>query len=253
MIARPRTLRHATRRARGRVVVRRSLPVLLAAAACVAPPAAAAVRYPRHTKVTATVFWIGEPVGNGSSENNALSAWDDAWQAHYGGFDDWTYRRSAPYFPRFKPHENPFYLDLPYNDFNEDGTPRAGRELVVPWAGRYAQELAADRPFSLLKNRWVKLWRRVGGRTVTCYGQIEDSGPYVYDDAAYVFGANDPRPRSRRANNAGIDVSPALRDCLSFEGLNDDENTVGWQFVEASQVPRGPWRLVITTRQVFWH
>ena len=56
----------------------------------------------------------------------------------------------------------------------------------------------------------MKVWRRVGGRTVTCYGQIDDSGPYVYDDATYVFGANDPRPRSRRARNAGMDVSPAL-------------------------------------------
>ncbi|MGI9332403.1 MAG: hypothetical protein ACR2RL_04525, partial [Gammaproteobacteria bacterium] len=33
--------------------------------------------YPLHTNITATAFWVGEPVGNGSSEDNALSAYDD--------------------------------------------------------------------------------------------------------------------------------------------------------------------------------
>ena len=43
---------------------------------------------PDHTNITATVFWIGEPVGNGSTENNAVSAYDDRWLEHYGGVDD---------------------------------------------------------------------------------------------------------------------------------------------------------------------
>jgi hypothetical protein len=212
-------------------------------------------RYPVHSNVVATVFWVGEPQGNGSSENNAISAWDDRWQQHYGGFDD-PARRAFPFFPPFRAGENPFYLDLPYNDFDDDGDPRADRMRVVPWAKQLAASVAAadraDRPYSLLKNRWVKLWRRVGGRTLTCYGQIEDAGPYVYDDAAYVFGSRDPRPRSREANNAGLDVSPALRDCLRFPGLNDAETRVSWQFVERAAVPKGPWTIVVTTRQVYW-
>jgi hypothetical protein len=213
------------------------------------------LRYPVHTNITATVFWIGEPQGNGSSENNAVSAWDDRWLEHYGGVDD-PARRTYPFLPSFRPRENPFYLDLPYNDFDDDGTPRSGRTRIVPWAKQVAPALAAaeraGRPFSLLKNRWVKLWRRVGGRTLTCYGQIEDSGPYVYDDAAYVFGAHDPRPRSRVARNAGLDVSPAIRDCLRFPGLNDDSTRVSWRFVERRDVPAGPWTRVVTTRQVYW-
>jgi hypothetical protein len=32
------------------------------------------VSYPLHTDITATVFWIGEPQGDGSSEDNAVSA-----------------------------------------------------------------------------------------------------------------------------------------------------------------------------------
>jgi len=131
--------------------------------------------------------------------------------------------------------------------------PRANRTLVVPWAADYRSELAAaaraGRPFSLLKNRWLRIGANNGR---DCYAQWEDSGPYVYDDAAYVFGASDVGPRSRRARNAGIDVSPAVRDCLGFAGLNDDENVVDWQFVEERDVPPGPWKRVVTTRQVFW-
>jgi hypothetical protein len=211
--------------------------------------------YSVHRAITATVFWIGEPEGNGSSENNAISAWDDAWLAHYGGVDDpWTRRRGADgYFPtQFAPRENPFYVDLPYDDFDDHGRPRPDRESVVPWAASYAAEVRAfrarGRPFSLLKNRWVNLLR--GSRI--CYAQWEDSGPYRYDDATYVFGSGAALPASRLAHRAGIDVSPAVRDCLAFRGLNNDENEVDWQFVEAAQVPPGPWTRVVTTRQVFW-
>jgi hypothetical protein len=86
----------------------------------------------------------------------------------------------------------------------------------------------------------------------TCYAQWEDSGPYVYDDANYVFGSHDARPRSRSARGAGLDVSPAVRDCLRFNGLNNDENTVDWRFVDDRDVPKGPWLRVVTRRQIFW-
>jgi hypothetical protein len=235
-------------------VTRAALALLLTA--MVVPPCigASGATYPLHTNITATVFWIGEPKGNGSSENNAVSAWDDDWLKHYGGFDD--YRRvriaSRNYFPPFTPRENPFYFDLPYNDFRSDGRPRKDRASVVPWASDLQRELAASkrrgRPFSLLKNRWIKLMR--GGKV--CYAQWEDSGPYVYDDAAYVFGSDDRRPQNRRANKAGIDVSPAVRDCLGFKGLNNDQNKVDWQFVDRAAVPNGPWQRVVTMRQIAW-
>ena len=86
-------------------------------------PASGTNAFPLHTRVTATVFWIGEPVGNGSSEDNSLSAWDDAWKAHYGGVDDPAAR--SGYLPNgFAPRENPFYFDLPYNDFDDNGERR---------------------------------------------------------------------------------------------------------------------------------
>jgi hypothetical protein len=210
--------------------------------------------YPLHTGITATVFWVGEPQGNGSSEDNALSAWDDDWLAHYGGLDDYGPRDgAADFFPTgFAPQENPFYFDLPYNDFDARGRSRPDRERVVPWAAQYARELAnskrSGKQFSLLKNRWVEI--SFGGNV--CYAQWEDSGPYVYDDAAYVFGSDDRRPRSLEAENAGMDVSPAVRDCLGFSGLNNAENKVDWRFVEEPEVPAGPWRRVVTSRQVSW-
>ncbi len=207
------------------------------------PPPTSGTTYPLHTNITAAVFWVGEPIGNGSSEDNGLSAWDDAWQTHYGGFDD-PQNRIGYYPVGFIPKENPFYLDLPYNDFNDNGSRRSNASQVIPWAG----EKTWTSRESMLKNRWVKLMRN----GITCYGQIEDSGPYVYDDANYVFGTSDQRPRSTIANNAGMDVSPALRDCLQFNGWNNVDNKVDWQFVNAADVPPGPWKDIITTSQVYW-
>ena len=228
------------------------LALLLAVAASFSAGGAAAVTYPVHRAVTATVFWIGEPVGNGSTENNAVSAWDDRWLQHYGGVDTpgKRFARNGFFPSSFRPSENPFYFDLPYDDFDDAGNPRPDRMSLVPWARSLAAQVAAyarrGLPFSVLKNRWVKLRR--GART--CYAQWEDSGPYVYDDSAYVFGT--ARPRSTRANGAGLDVSPAVRDCLAFAGLNNADNRVDWQFVDAAAVPAGPWKRVVTTRQVFW-
>jgi hypothetical protein len=49
-----------------------------------------------------------------------------------------------------------------------------------------------------------------------------------------------------------MDVSPAIRDCLKFNGLNNDSNKVDWQFVDAKDVPVGPWKNIITTSQIDW-
>jgi hypothetical protein len=199
--------------------------------------------YPMHTNITAAVFWVGEPQGNGSSEDNAISAWDDTWEADYGGYDDYQNRNG--YYPAgFIPKENPFYLDLPYNDFNDNGDRKSNALQVVSWASTQTWQ---DNE-SMMKNQWVKITKD----GTTCYGQIEDSGPYQYNDYAYVFGINDPRPKSTTANNAGMDVSPALRDCLHFSGLNNVDNKVDWQFIKSTDVPNGPWKDIVTTSQINW-
>jgi hypothetical protein len=84
----------------------------------------------------------------------------------------------------------------------------------------------------------------------TCYGQIQDAGPGQYNDADYVFGTNDRRPKNTKFNSAGMDVSPALNGCLGFTDLNGDNDHVDWRFVEPADVPGGPWRTLVTTSGV---
>lgn len=49
-------------------------------------------------------------------------------------------------------------------------------------------------------------------------------------------------PKNTLNDNAGIDVSPAVKDCLNLE----DIDKVTWQFVTFSEVPNGPWKNIIT-------
>ncbi len=213
--------------------------------------------YPWHTNIVATTFWVGEIFDPQAPDGSqTYSTYDSAWLQSYGGCDgvvaDGTCRTEARtasngYFPtRMTPRENPFYLDLPYDDIH-NGAAFEERARVIPWAGgaAYAGK-GTDTAFSYMKNRWVRI--RSGGRE--CYGQIQDAGPGQYQDTAYVFGADDARPANRRFNGAGMDVSPALNGCLGFKQLNGQEDRVDWQFVDAGAVPPGPWTSIVTTRQV---
>ena len=221
------------------------------------PGAPSGSGYPEHTGIVATTFWVGEIFDPSASDGSqVLSTFDSLWQEHYGGCDGQitgggceTEPRTAgnDYFPTaITPLENPFYLDLPFDDIND---PRAfaRRDSVVPWAGQepYVSH-QGDNGFSYLKNRWVAI--SYGG--ATCYAQIEDAGPGEYDDAEYVFGADDARPLNARYGGAGMDVSPAVVGCLGFEELNGEQAGVSWRFVDDGDVPAGPWTRVITTSQV---
>lgn len=209
--------------------------------------------YPWHTDITATTFWVGEvfdpDAEDGSQE---ISTYDPDWLTSYGGCDgvmvdgrcETEVRSSAnDYFPTaMTPRENPFYLDLPFDDVNDD-TAFQMRGDVVPWADDepYADRVD-DRDVSLMKDRWVML--RKGDRV--CFGQVEDAGPGEYHDAEYVFGSDDVRPRNARYGGAGLDVSPAINGCLGFSAVNGTVDAVDWRFVEEHEVPRGPWKKVVT-------
>jgi len=217
-------------------------------------------QYPWHTDIVATTFWVGEILDSSTSDGSQeVSTYDALWMQDYGGCDGLvrggecrTERRDAAngFFPtRMTPLQNPFYLDLPFDDIH-NATAFAMRREVVPWAEDPAYlGRADDLTFSFMKNRWVEL--RKGDRT--CYGQIEDAGPAVYDDARYVFGGDDPRPANTRFNGAGLDVSPALNGCLGFRYLNGRDDRVDWRFVDQADVPDGPWtRIVTRTGVVPW-
>ncbi len=175
---------------------------------------------------TATVFWVGEreSTDNGYIHNRA-SAWDEKWQQHFGGVDDPV--RRCGYRPcAFVPKQNSFYVALPYIERTENDTIKTSARSI-PWFRE--QAFMSGR---LLRGRWVEV--RVGKRQ--CFGQWEDVGPFESDDAAYVFGTAGT-PKNMVDAHAGIDLSPALRDCLGVS----DVSSVAWRFVEAHAVPKGPW------------
>ena len=214
-------------------------------------------QYPWHRDIVATTFWVGEVMDPSASDGSQeYSTYDSNWLANYGGCDGVvkdgvcrTERRDASndFFPtRITPRQNPFYLDLPFDDINNPNA-FAIRAKVIPWANDPGYRGRADDPaFSFMKNRWVQLAK--GGNT--CYGQIQDAGPTVYDDAAYVFGSSDPRPANSRFNGAGLDVSPALNGCLGFNQLDGQNDRVAWRFVDNADVPDGPWTRIVTSSPV---
>jgi hypothetical protein len=221
------------------------------------PQAAPTDPYPWHTNIVSTTFWVGEIFDpNASDGSQVISTYDANWYANFGGCDGVIAKGACSteartgtngYYPlHMTPKQNPFYLDLPFDDINDAGA-YSSRGQVIPWATSpaYAPYIH-DSDVSLMKNRWVELTK--SGQT--CYGQIEDAGPGDYDDANYVFGSTNARPENARYGGAGLDVSPALNGCLKFAELDGDSDQLSWRFIDADQVPKGPWTSLITATPV---
>lgn len=177
--------------------------------------------------ITATVFWVGEEPRPGNPVGNDKSSWDPYWQQTFGGFDSPDARNG--YLPAgFYPMQSPFYIALPFNDMDPaTGKLRAGADQYIPW---YWEDFRGP-AITVCDGRWVAI--RYGGRT--CYAQWRDVGPFRTDDVDYVFGPKPPLPN--RNDNAGIDVSPAVRD---FLGIASGAK-VDWKFVDDEEVAGGPW------------
>ena len=195
-------------------------------------------KYPLHQNVTTTYFWTGESASKDNQyTDNLSSAWDSKWVDHFGGVDDPNDR--IGFLPaKFAPLENPFYFALPYDDFSSDGSRKYDANSTVYWSN----EKNWDDSESMVKNRWIKITK--GNETV--YAQWEDAGPFEYDDKNYVFGTL--MPKNKLNNNAGLDVSPAVKDYLGL--FHHGRNKVSWQFVDFDNVPDGPWKKIITISQV---
>ncbi len=194
--------------------------------------------YPIHKKITTTIFWIGEKANyqNGNIANRD-SAWDMRWLEHYGGIDT-PDDRSGYYPASFIPKENPFYFALPYTDYNSSGRKRSAYKYI-PWSNEKA---AWPNNESMCKNRWIMI---IHGSRIA-YAQWEDVGPFENNDANYVFGT--AKPANKINNNAGLDVSPAVRDYLGLSNIDQ----VDWRFVNEEDVPNGPWKEIVTDSQVYW-
>lgn len=186
-------------------------------------------KYPWHRQVTATVFWIGEEESEDNDFiSNSESIWDKTWQQNYGGIDDPKNRNG--FLPKdFTPSQNPFYIALPYTDIS--GGVRKENSKNTPW---YESEAAPSR--TILKNRWLELQTA----EKSCYAQWEDVGPFETDDYDYVFG--EASPKNNFGVGAGIDISPAVRDCLGV----GDVSKLDWRFVDFEDVPDGDWKKIIT-------
>jgi len=247
-----------------------------------ATPPASGRTYPWHTNIISTTFWVGEIFNASLADGSQVcSTYDSQWALHFGGANLGTVPSGSPgcpgstwgtcdgtwnathtqcateirtatnnYYPtQLTPLENPFYLDLPYDDIN-DTTGYANRCTTIPWANDpgWAGH-CTDQNFSYMKNRWVQI---TGPNGNTCYGQIQDAGPShgnLYHDTNYVFGTNDTQPTQGQFNNAGMDVSPALNGCLGFAELDGQNDKINWRFIDQANVPTGPWTHTITTRQ----
>jgi hypothetical protein len=184
--------------------------------------------YPWRPYITTTVFWVGEQSVDNAAISNEQSAWDSDWFASYGGYDDPSLQSRRNFVPiDFLPRQNPFYVALPYNDVDEEHHTKPEAPQVIPW---FKNAFVRDGQ-SVCKGRWIEIRHR--GKA--CYAQWEDVGPFQSDDLEYVFG--EQRPRPNRNGDAGLDVSPAVRDYL---GLGDID-FCDWRFVDFARVPRGPW------------
>lgn len=176
--------------------------------------------YPWKWDILTTVFWIGNDRTAFTPTTNFDSAWDTKWHENFGGEDDPKNRKS--YRPRsFIPELNPFYVALPFNDV-------AFPEKAKKWVPWFTRDFV-KRYQSVCKGKWVAV--HCNGRF--CFGTWEDVGPFRVDNAEYVFGdgpVNTP-------TGAGLDVSPAMRDYLNMSGRAKCD----WRFVEADEVPPGPW------------
>lgn len=175
--------------------------------------------------ITSTLFWVGEDAGQNNPVHNHSSSWDTYWKESYGGTDSPTKRNG--WFPAsFVPKQTPFYVALPYNDLTRNGH-RSEASKVIPWYW----EKYRGQGVSVCHGQWLAIHK--GGKI--CYARWMDVGPFTIDDWKYVFGGD--FPRANRNGNAGIDISPAIRDYLGVSGMD----AVDWSFIRETDVPQGPW------------
>jgi hypothetical protein len=130
--------------------------------------------------------------------------------------------------------ENLFYVGLPYAELDASGNFKKSAN-TIPW---YKPGLSP-----LLKNHWVEIVH-MGS---VCFAQWEAVGPNGDDDFAYVFGSS-TIPMSMLGERAALEVSPMLSKCL---GMTDSDIT-SWRFVDASEVPSGPWKDIVTSSGPNW-
>ncbi len=183
---------------------------------------------PWKKDITATVFWVGEKPSGANKTPNHKSSWDTKWAINFGGYDNPDPKARRGYRPKaFVPKQNPFYIALPYNDVKSYKEHKREASRVIPWFKYYFERPGK----TVCKGMWVQIMH--DGKS--CFAQWEDCGPWETTDYKYVFGRS--KPKTKKNNAAGIDISPAIRDYL---GLKSGEKC-HWRFVPFHRIPYGPW------------
>jgi len=187
------------------------------------------LNYPWHKNITISVFWIGEKPTPRNPTPNAASSWDTNWQQNYGGYDNPDPKARTGYRPTaFIPRQNPFYIALPYNDCINHRMHKPEAKALIPWFKRVNPKPGK----TSCKGRWIKIVRN----EKVCYAQWEDCGPFFTDDYAYVW--QNKTPKNKQNQNAGLDISPAVRDYMGIKS----GSKVHWRFIDFKDVPKvGPW------------
>ena len=194
-------------------------------------------KYPSHT-VMATIFGVDEEASaDNAGISNQVTAWDSNPAKRFGGVDDLNNRTKEGLPVDFTPKHNPYYFALPADEFNENGLIPGARE-ASPWNG---EKVGSNE--SLFKSRWIKITRE--GIEEPVYAQWLDTGPSDNPDEtrdySYVFGGSSATPQNTFGLKAGIDLSPAAAHVLGFS-VKEGGAAVTWQFVDAEDVPDGPWK-----------
>jgi len=189
-------------------------------------------RYPWKTGIVTTMFAVGYAKAGEAPHKG--SVWDPDWETSYGGMDDPDPAARRKFIPvDFIPRQNPFYIALPYNDV-DGGATKPEAKVIIPWFKEITAKGGWKEGQSVCRDRWLAI-RSAAGKV--CYAQWSDCGPFVTDHWEYVFGNEKPRPNED--GGAGLQVSPAVRDYLEL----GNTDVTDWKFVEASEVPNGPWAI----------
>lgn len=218
----------------------------------------------------ASTFYIGEEANASNAQiSNVQTAWSDFALTDFGsGPDGWGpkdpdnwegawYKRNG-WCPALGKNgvikQNPFYVALPTPDHDSNGKLTEAEPWVAK-AAEYLPELTKypGGHFSDDQAPFKNLWVQIKYGTKVAYGQIQDVGPsdeqgVVAADYAYVWDPQVTDSKNSFGLKADIDLSPAITDYLSTGG----NANVKFRIVPASQVPAGPWKVIVTTAGPHW-
>lgn len=196
----------------------------------------AQILYPWKINAPYDIIWIGADYNTSVAPRVKIpTGWKSESAETFGGIDRpesenrIADHKTGEFRPKaFIPKLNPFYIALPYNDLMPAGDRKPEASRVIPWYDREPPPPGE----SACKGRWLQIYYN----NRSCFAQWQDVHPHSPNDWQYVFGSRSAE--SFGSGRPAIRVAPAVRDYLSLP----KDGVVHWRFVDAYQVPHGPWK-----------